>query len=95
MARLRRRRLSGRGELALSRDLDGPLVRLVTHALNEAAVSCRVGPGLRSSRKATVSNERQLGDSGSGVRERRRSLAAHDRRGFVDEIVVLKGLDHE
>jgi len=52
-------------------------------------------PKYCNSRKATVSNERQLGDSGSGVRERRRSLAAHDRRGLVYEIVVLKGLDHE
>ena len=33
--------------------------------------------------------------SGSGVRERRRTLAADDRRGVVDEGVVLDGIDHE
>jgi predicted dithiol-disulfide oxidoreductase (DUF899 family) len=30
-----------------------------------------------------------------GVRERRGRLTADDRRGFVDELVVLEGLDHE
>jgi hypothetical protein len=30
-----------------------------------------------------------------GVRERRRCLAADDRWGLVDELVVLEGLDHE
>src|SRR3954453_20159832 len=31
----------------------------------------------------------------AGVRERRGRLATDDRRCFVDELVVLEGLDHE
>ncbi len=44
--------------------------------------------------KAPVSNRHSSG-SCSGVRERRRTLAADDRRGLANKIVVLEGLRHE
>jgi hypothetical protein len=36
-----------------------------------------------------------LGGSGAGVRERRGALAADDRRGLMDEVVVHQSFDHE
>src|SRR3954447_22153047 len=44
----------------------------------------------------SASLERETaGGSGSCVRERRRALAADDRRGLVNKIVVFEGLHHE
>src|SRR3954447_21142889 len=44
----------------------------------------------------SASLERETaGGSGSCVRERRRTLAADDRRGLVNKIVVFEGLHHE
>src|SRR3990172_2128142 len=46
--------------------------------------------------KVTFPNTRALKSSfAGGVRERRGRLAADNRRGLVDELVVLEGLDHE